>query len=611
MDYPTLDARISETYAKLSTAGLKRKLYDSYLRAFRWATDRIGNAGVVAFVSNGGWLDGNTSDGVRLSFEHDFNHIYVYNLRGNMRSSAWRKEGGQIFGSGSQTTIAITVGVKIPGETGCSIHYRDIGDYLTAEEKLSQISTAQINDEQWTTIVPNSYGDWLSQRSEDFSTWPVVGNKKKDTEIIAIFNQYCRGLATGRDAWVYNYDQQALKNNVEVLLDTYNQARQQLQQWLGSRDVKRNDKTTDEFLKQHAEFMNLEKISWNRSLKQTAAKGKELQTEPAGFVKSLYRPFAKRNIYFNRDLNDMVYRLPVFFPSPAHTNIGLMFNAKNGSAPFTTLAVDLIPELVSVAGPGNPTQFFARFQWEPVEPVEGELDLASATVSTGEFSMYGQVGEVIDGYRRVDNITDAIAKEYRAALGTDVSRDDIFHYVYGVLHAPNYRESYAADLKKMLPHIETPSDRQRFDQVVVVGKQLMDLHVNYENAEPYPLNVELTDSADPMDRDTWRVKKMKWKRVRNPETKKLEDDKTTIIYNNKITITGIPAETSDYMLGSRSALAWVIDQYQVTKDKKSGIINDPNAWADEHGNPRYIIDLIKKVTTVSIETMRLVASMDD
>ena len=196
-------------------------------------------------------------------------------------------------------------------------------------------------------------------------------------------------------------------------------------------------------------------------------------------------------------------------------------------------------------------------------------------------------------------------------MGADVSRDDIFHYVYGVLHAPNYQESYAADLKKMLPHIETPSDRQRFDQVVVVGKQLMDLHVNYENAEPYPLNVELTDSADPMDRDTWRVKKMKWKRVRNPETKKLEDDKTTIIYNNKITITGIPAETSDYMLGSRSALAWIIDQYQVTKDKKSGIVNDPNAWADEQGNPQYIIDLIKKVTTVSIETMRLVASMDD
>lgn len=160
-------------------------------------------------------------------------------------------------------------------------------------------------------------------------------------------------------------------------------------------------------------------------------------------------------------------------------------------------------------------------------------------------------------------------------------------------------------------HIESPSDRQRFDQVVAVGKQLMDLHVSYEDVAPYPLKIDLKGSADPEDRETWRVQKMKWGKVRNSETKKLVDDQTTIIYNSKVTIKGIPPETNDYMLGARSALAWIIDQYRVSKDKKSGIINDPNAWADEHGNPRYIIDLIKKVTTVSIETMRLVASMDD
>src|SRR5699024_7158033 len=499
---------------------------------------------------------------------------------------------------GTRTTIVVTVGVKIPGETGCSIHYRDIGDYLTAEEKLAQISSARINDEQWTTITPNSYGDWLSQRSEDFSTWPVVGNKKKDTKAISIFDEYSGGVKTNRDAWVYNYDHQTLKNNVTTLLDTYNQARQQLQQWLGSRDVKRNDKITDEFLKQHAEFMNLEKISWNRSLKQTAAKGKELQTEPAGFVKSLYRPFAKRNVYFNRDLNDMVYRLPVLFPSSVHTNIGILISGAYPGVPFSVMATKILPDLNVFTA----SQFFARFQREPVEAPEGELDLRATAVSSGEFSIYGQVGEIIDGYRRVDNITDAIAKEYRAALGADVSRDDIFHYIYGVLHDPNYREAYAADLKKMLPHIETPTDRKRFNNVASVGKKLMDLHVGYEDVDPYPLKVELKETADPEDRETWRVQKMKWGKVRNLDTKKLVDDQTTILYNSKVTITGIPPETNDYLLGSRSALAWVIDQYQVTKDKKSGIVNDPNAWADEHGNPQYIIDLIKKVTTVSIET---------
>ena len=603
--YPTLDARIGETYVKLSTATLRNSLYDSYLRAFRWATDRIGGAGVVAFVSNGGWLDGNTAEGVRLSFERDFNHIYVYNLRGNQRGD-WRREGGKVFGEGSQTAIVITIGVKIPGETGCSIHYRDIGDYLTAEEKLAQISTARITDEQWRAITPNIFGDWLSQRSKDFGTWPVIGDKKNSTGCITIFDEYSGGLKTNRDVWVYNYDHQALKNNVEVLLDTYNQARQQLQQWLNETGIKPDEKATTGFLKKNSHFAEDTSIKWTRGLRTSAAKNKKLSGKKFS-VASLYRPFTRQNVVLNYDLIEVPGKTPRLFPSPAHTNIGIDVAGLSAPSGWFVLAAKILPD-VQLVGNG---QFFARFQWEPAEAAEGELDLASAVVPTGEFSMYGQVGEIVDGYRRVDNITDAIAKEYRAALGADVSRDDIFHYIYGVLHDPNYRKAYAADLKKMLPHIETPTDRHRFNHVALVGKKLMDLHVDYEDADPYPLKVELKETADPEDRETWRVQKMKWGKVRNLDTKKLVDDQTTIIYNSKVTITGIPPETNDYLLGSRSALAWVIDQYQVTKDKKSGIVNDPNAWADEHGNPQYIIDLIKKVTTVSIETMRLMASMDD
>lgn len=608
VSYPTLDARIGETYAGLSTATNKNSLYDSYLRAFRWATDRIGEAGIVAFVSNGGWLEGNTADGVRLSFEHDFNHIYVYNLRGNALGAGEvrRKEAGNVFTDGTRTTIAITIGVNIPGETGCTVHYRDIGDYLTADEKLFQVSIAQIDDEQWSVITPNSYGDWLSQRTENFSTWPVIGNKKKGTESTTIFKQYSRGLATGRDVWVYNYDQQALKSNISTLLETYDQVRIQLQQRLNDTGEKPNAKTTTDFLRENPEFIDNQRIKWNDTLQGFAARNIPgvLENRP---VRSLYRPFTQRHTYFDKLLNERRYQLPVLFPSPAHSNIGILISGAYPGVPFSAIATSLLPDLNVFTA----SQFFARFQWELFEPAEGELDLPAAAVSTGEFSVYGQAGEIVDGYRRVDNITDAITMEYRALLGSDVSRDDIFHYIYGVLHDPNYRETYAADLKKMLPHIETPTDRKRFNHVASVGRRLMDLHVNYEGAEPYPLKVELTDSADPLDQDTWRVKKMKWKRVRNPESKKPEDDKTTIIYNSKITITGIPAETSDYMLGSRSALAWIIDQYQVTKDKKSGIVNDPNAWAEEQDNPQYMIDLIKKVTTVSIETMRLVTRLDD
>ena len=193
----------------------------------------------------------------------------------------------------------------------------------------------------------------------------------------------------------------------------------------------------------------------------------------------------------------------------------------------------------------------------------------------------------------------------------DVTGDDVFHYVYGQLHDPEYRETYEADLKKMLPHIETPTDRERFDRVAAVGEALMDLHVNYEDVEPWPVTVEVKPSADPEDRETWRVTSLKWAKKKDPETGKNVNDVTRMIYNPKVTISDIPAEADEYMLGARSALAWIIDRYKVKKDKASGIINDPNDWADEVGNPRYIVELIAKVTRVAVETVRIVDSLRD
>ena len=226
----------------------------------------------------------------------------------------------------------------------------------------------------------------------------------------------------------------------------------------------------------------------------------------------------------------------------------------------------------------------------------------------GEASIYGDVGEVVDGYRRVDNITDEIKKLYRDSLSSDISGDYIFHFVYGKLHDPEYRTKYAADLKKMLPHIETPATRAEFDKFAVAGKKLIDLHVNYEDAEPWPLTFKV--NGDENDRETWRVIKLAWAKKKDPETGKNVNDVTTLKYNKRVTITDIPKEADEYMLGSRSALAWIIDRYQVKTDKASGIVNDPNDWADEVGNPRYIADLIGKVTRVAVDTVRIVKSLE-
>ena len=602
--YPTLDRRIERTYAQKSTATNKNSLYDSYLRAFRWATDRIGNQGVVAFVSNGGWIDGNTADGVRLSLVEDYSDIYVFNLRGNMKKPNWKEEGGQIFGAGSQATIAVFIGVKRAGADTCTIHYRDIGDYLTTQEKLEIVSTSVIESVDWEVIKPNSHGDWVNQRTDVFSTWPVLGDKKQ-ADVARFFSTFSAGLKTARDSWCYAPTKKQLTESIHTLLETYTTALGAFEEWAPQTGHTGGiEADANAFLREHPEHGDTTKISWNRSLKTSLARGRRIYFHESAIRKSLYRPFTEQYSYFDRDLNDMIYQLPSIFPTPNHDNIGFVVMAPRDAASFALLAVDLMPDLSFFTYTG---QFFPRWTWEPIKTTEGELDFGGTVAST---STPGTAGEVLDGYRRVDNITDEIHTIYREALGDDVSKDDIFYFIYGQLHDPGYRAAYAADLKKMLPHINTPTHRGRFNQLAAAGRELMDLHIGYDDVEPWPVDIQVKPSADPDDRETWRVTKLKWAKVRDPETKKLIEDRTTMIYNPKITITGIPLEADEYMLGSRSALAWIIDRYQVKKDKASGIVNDPNDWADEVANPRYIVDLIAKVTRVAMETVRIVNSIE-
>lgn len=606
LKYPTLDARIAETYAAKSTATNKNSLYDSYLRAFRWATDRIQDQGIVAFVSNGGWIDANTGDGVRLSMAEDFTDVYVFNLRGNQRTAGEqsRKEGGKVFGSGSRSTIAITIAIKDTTRSGFNLHYRDIGDYLSAQEKLDIVNNSSIATIGWANIIPNEAGDWLSQRSADFGTWPVIGEKKGTST--KFFGTFSAGLKTGRDAWAYAQTPKQLKTNLGVLTDTYAKATERLQMWLQTEGItKPKEADVTKFLQQHSEFADTTKISWTAILKNLAAKGSPVTVKPDRIYNSLYRPFTGSYAYFDPQLNDRRYQLPSMFPTPKHANVGFVTVSPGETAGTATLATTLLPDLHTLAT----SQFFPRFTWEATDSkVEGALfGAVLGTQGAPEASIYGEIGEVVDGYMRVDNITDEIKKIYRDALGSDISGDDIFHFVYGKLHDPGYREAYAADLKKMLPHIQTPATRTEFDKFAAAGTSLMALHVGYEDVEPWPVSVSV--KGDESERETWRVVKPKWAKKKEPETGKSVDDVTTMIYNKFVTIEDIPAEADEYMLGSRSALAWIIDRYQVKKDKASGIVNDPNDWADEVGNPRYIVDLIAKVARVAMETTKIVKGL--
>lgn len=598
LKYPTLDARIAETYAAKSTATNKNSLYDSYLRAFRWATDRIGDQGVVAFVSNGGWVDANTGDGVRLSLAEDFNDVYLFNLRGNQRTAGEqsRKEGGKVFGSGSRAAVSILIGVKDPNKSGFNLHYRDIGDYLSATEKLAIVDTSTIENVDWQSIVPNQHGDWLNQRSDEFATWPVIGEKKGDAT--KIFEVHSAGLQTNRDAWVYSYSKNKLNAQVSKLSKNYNEVVEAFASE-ASEYSGRGEAQVADFLKENPQYSDPSFVKWSRSLRNSASKGVSTEFHPARVVPSLYRPFSTQYAYFDAVLNHERSQMPSMFPTQQHHNIGYVTTSPGDSVPLGTLATNIMPDLHTLAT----SQFFPRFTWEPVDAEDSGLFGEGVSISEGESSIYGQVGEVVAGYVRKDNITDKIKALYRDALGADVTGDDIFHFVYGKLHDPNYRETYAADLKKMLPHIETPSSREDFEKFAHAGKQLMDLHVNYEDLEPWPLDVQV--KGDPEDRETWHVIKPKWARKKDPETGKSVNDTTKMIFNRHVTIAGIPEEAEEYQLGSRSALGWIIDRYQVKKDKASGIVNDPNDWADEVGNPQYIADLIGKVTRVAMETAKI------
>ena len=576
LKYPTLDRSIETTYAARSAATNKNSLYDSYIRAFRWASNRIGDTGVIAYVSNGGWIDANTTDGMRKTLAEEFDHIYIYNLRGNQRTAGElsRREGGKIFGAGSRNTVAITLLVKT-GETGASpahIHYCDIGDYLDRDQKLALIDTADLDTLDWHTITPNTDGDWLNQRSDDFLRLIALGDKR-DRESVTAFGNYSKGLSTARDAWLYCSTPEQVASNVERMLRFYNSQALAYQEAL----VTNPRLGVNEFVDKDPI-----KISWNTNDFRDLEKGSLRDERPRLIVQAAYRPFFRQWVAFDGVLNERRYQLGNILPTPLTPNHGFYVVGMGSAVPFSLLMTDLVPDL-HVTGAGSGGQFFPRYTY--MDP----------TPASGQFSLDDDPSDLVDGYQWIDNITDNILTAFQATAPA-ATKDGIFHYVYGLLHSPDYRTRFAADLKKMLPRIPLPTDLEMYESFRSAGEQLAALHLGYETVEPYPLT---EDWLRPPQTDTdYLVTKMTFAKKPGGET-----DRTRITYNSLLTLTGITEDAYRYQLGSRSAIEWIIDRYQIRTDKASGIVNDPNTYSD---NPCYIIDLLKRIVTVSMETMRIV-----
>lgn len=606
LSYAHLDKRIAETYAKAAQATNKNSLYDSYIKAFRWASDRIADCkdgGVVAFISNGAWIDGNAQEGFRKCLEGEYSSVYVLNLRGNQRTSGElsRKEGGKIFGSGSRTPISITFLVKNPEKKGkATIQYHDIGDYLSREQKLKKISEFDSVDSsklQWEIVAPNEKGDWINQRGDVFDSLILLGDKDNKANKLTLFNAvYARGIGSSRDSWAYNYSRQKMLESMRRSNEFYNEQRLKYQEY------KRYNPNIDV-----VSFIDNDplKISWSRAYRQDVEKNREHFYDVKYASIGLYRPFSKQNLYFDKTvLNDVG---PIFnmFPTSIHQNLVICVSGLGGTKNNSTLITNCIPDLNCLdAG----TQCFPLYWYEENKNKQQTLSLFDTESS--------------DDYIRRDGITDWILKEVRTRFGNarKITKETIFYYVYGLLHSPKYREAFAADLKKSLPRIPIVEDIDAFLDFSYAGKQLANLHLNYEEI---PANEGVTVIGDrqkeeapdgrmiagttdlyaiKVDYKYYEVEKMRFPK---------KGQKDTIIYNSSIRIENIPDEAYEYIVNGKSAIEWIMERYQVKTDPSSLIKNDPNDWSREHDNPRYILDLLLSVINVSVQTMEIVKKLPD
>ena len=570
--YAKLDKRIADTYAKQSKAGLNKSLYDAYIKAFRWSTDKLDEmGGIIAFVTNGAWLDGNSTDGFRKAIEEEFSSIYIFNLRGNQRTSGElsRKEGGKIFGSGSRTPISITLLVKNPEEKSgkAKIHYHDIGDYLDREQKLKivkEFKTFSNPKLVLNSLKPNEHGDWLSMRNSAFDDFiPIVPEKKFNIKTQSIFIVNVVGIATGRDAWSLSFSKNRLSENMQKMIAFFNEQSNAF----AIAKQKNTKLEVEEFIDQ-----NPLRISWTRALRKDISKNIQHSFKEQELVQCLYRPYTKEWLYYDRSFIESPSIWSQIFPSPKHKNVVISCINVGSSKEFSTIISDTYSEYQLVFA----NQSFPLYYYE-----ENKLQ-QKGLFDTDENQKY----------IRRDAISDFILERAKQQYGKTVTKEDIFYYVYGILHNQEYRVTFANDLKKMLPRLPLVENVKEFWSFSKAGRQLAELHLNYEAVAPSP---DVTLIGD--DGKSYIVDKM-----RHPK----KDQKDTIHFNSKITVSNIPLKAYEYLVNGKSAIEWIMERYQVSTHKESNIINDPNDWAVEAGNPRYILDLLLSIINVSVQTVDIV-----
>ena len=548
-EYETMDKRIADTYAKDSKATNRNKLYDPYVKAIRWALDRIGEEGVVAFVTNNGFLEGVAFDGMRKHLADDCDAIYILDLGGNARKGL-KVSDANVFGIRVGVSINFFIKKGSVAVGSPNLYYYRTDDLWNREQKFDFLKDSQhAGSIVWESIQPDDRHTWLTEglRAE-FDDFIPMGSKEartsKGNPVNVIFKTYSIGINTSRDAWVYNFDRDNLTDNIRRMIQTYNT---EVARWEQRTD---RDTNLDDFV-----MSDDEKIKWSRNLKRELRRSKVAEYADHKVRNSLYRPFTKSYLFFDSIMNNDVSHFPSIFPTSETESENRVIWLKVGREwPMFGLMVNQIPDLLPQGG----SQCFPFYTYDE------------------------------DGTNRRENITDWALTAFRTHYRDNtITKWDIFHYNYGLLHHPDYREKYEANLKRDLPHIPFTKDFHGFAKA---GERLAEIHVNYESQPEYALKF----IQNPDAQLNWRVEKMK-----------LSKDKTSLIYNDFLTLSGIPEKAFDYRLGTRSALEWIIDQYRVKTDKRSGIVNNPNRADD----PQYIVKLIGQVISVSLETVDIVENL--
>ena len=574
VNYPELKQRIADTYATRSTARNKNSLYDRYKMAIRWASDRIEEQGrkqgIVAFVTSGSWIDGNVDAGVRASLAEEFSSVYVLNLRGDAYTSGEtrRSEGGNIFGEGSRTPVAITILVKNPNVTrdGCRILYKNIGDYLSADDKLEALkekeSIAGFTD--WQEITPDKHYDWIRQRSDAFQQFYPMGSQdvQSSSAANAIFRLYSQGVKTGKDVYLYNFSRDTCAENARLMKQNYLNALQELEN--------NPDLTVDEIARRHSS-----NIKWDRELKKNLGRRKSTDFEDKYLRKVMYRPFIPTNCYMDYTFIQMKYQTDRMFPDNSSENRLICVPGISGQKPFSVLIIDTISDLnLNEAG----AQCFPRYQY---------------SVPTDTSNTTGDLPGVEREPECIDNISDSALKAFREYYGDDtITKDTIFDYVYGVLHAPSYRQEFANNLSKEMPRIPFAPDFHTFAEA---GKALATLHLGYETCEQYSLSLVFAHDGEPQPH---------YFRLTEKAMRFATTAKTTLTINEHVRLTGIPEMAHRYVVNGRTPLEWFIDRYQITRD--SDILNDPNGWFE---NPRDLVTAIERIVYVSVESTRIIEGL--